>query len=127
MPRPVKNGVELDVNGLPWDARIHSRTKSKNANGTWKLQRGVDLKKVDEISQTLKATIDLPPVDTTAPAEGMDFGGLMKKITGLIQQGKLDKAKVAEAVKSVGIPSLPLLPTRPDLIPAVSLYIDNLV
>lgn len=33
---------ELDVNGLPWDARIHSSSKNKNQDGTWRYTRGGD-------------------------------------------------------------------------------------
>lgn len=29
----------LDTAGMPWDKRIHSRTKSKNTDGTWKVAR----------------------------------------------------------------------------------------
>lgn len=33
---------ELDVNGLPWDERIHSSSKNKNQDGTWRYTRGGD-------------------------------------------------------------------------------------
>jgi hypothetical protein len=33
-------GVELDAEGIPWDASIHASTKAKIANGTWKVKRG---------------------------------------------------------------------------------------
>lgn len=33
---------DLDVNGLPWDARIHSSSKNKNQDGTWRYTRGGD-------------------------------------------------------------------------------------
>lgn len=32
-------GVELDINGLPWDGRIHSANKSQNADGSWRNRR----------------------------------------------------------------------------------------
>lgn len=33
--------IELDKEGLPWDERIHSSTKSKNEDGKWKLRKGM--------------------------------------------------------------------------------------
>lgn len=37
------DGVELDVNGVPWDARIHSdAAERKTAKGEWKKRKGVD-------------------------------------------------------------------------------------
>jgi hypothetical protein len=42
---------ELDSEGLPWDSRIHSSSKAKVKNGTWKIQRGV----TDETANKIKA------------------------------------------------------------------------
>lgn len=33
---------ELDKNGFPWDARIHSSSKNTNQDGTWRYTRGGD-------------------------------------------------------------------------------------
>jgi hypothetical protein len=35
-------GVDLDKTGLYWDERIHSSSKDKNADGTWRKKRGVE-------------------------------------------------------------------------------------
>lgn len=40
-PPSVLPDFELDSRGMPWDERIHSRTRSKLANGTWKYKRGI--------------------------------------------------------------------------------------
>ncbi len=65
--------VELDANGLPWDARIHSGPadrKPKNADGTWRAKRGVGdnpefVKQVEaELRQVMGA-----PAPTPAAAE----------------------------------------------------------
>jgi len=34
--------AELDVEGLPWDDRLHASTKTKTAQGTWTKKKGVD-------------------------------------------------------------------------------------
>lgn len=43
--------VDLDSEGMPWDARIHTAARSKVANGTWKLARNIDR----ELVKTVKA------------------------------------------------------------------------
>lgn len=34
--------AEFDSSGLPWDARIHQKSKNKKKDGTWKLIKGLD-------------------------------------------------------------------------------------
>lgn len=74
---PVAN-VELDANDLPWDARIHASSKTKDVKGNWKYKRGVDRDVlVPEVEAELKATIPEPgtgavnvppaPVEATPP------------------------------------------------------------
>lgn len=41
-PASHASGVELDVNGLPWDERIHSGAKSKTDSGAWRARKGVN-------------------------------------------------------------------------------------
>jgi hypothetical protein len=141
--------VEVDCNGLPWDARIHSRTKSKTADGAWKLQRGVSMTVVGEVTKELESvmaipapvgtrsatllipSVPLPPI-TQPSADPIEppketFTTLMNKITELVTAGKLKQAMVVQACQSAGIPSLPLAATRPDLIPQIMANIDLLI
>jgi hypothetical protein len=83
-PPPVSpGGVELDVTGLPWDARIHSlaagNTHPKTAEGKWKLKRGVDkLTTLPHVEKELRAVMAIgaptaaaavppPPATVVAP------------------------------------------------------------
>ena len=64
----VKEDAELDENGVPWDARIHSsgRTfyKSGENKGLWTRKRGVDPEYHEQITQEL-LTMGVPtPQDT---------------------------------------------------------------
>ena len=60
------HGVELDAEGLPWDARIHSDSRKKLAKGnTWKLMRGIDKQLVKNVKAELKAAF--PPAAAGAP------------------------------------------------------------
>jgi hypothetical protein len=36
---PPTNNDKLDIDGLPWDARIHSGSRERNANGKWRTAR----------------------------------------------------------------------------------------
>lgn len=46
---------ELDINGLPWDERIHSSNRKKNKDGSWQKRRGVDEEVVKEVAGELMA------------------------------------------------------------------------
>ena len=58
-PPPAAEGaptVEVDSEGLLWDARIHATSKTRLAKGdTWKLKRGVDPALVEEVKAELRA------------------------------------------------------------------------
>jgi hypothetical protein len=38
---------------MPWDARIHQKAKSKKKDGTWKLQKGIDMNLVQSVTAEL--------------------------------------------------------------------------
>ena len=50
-----KDIIETDVTGLPWDGRIHVRTKSKNDSGKWNYKRGISDDTVAEVETELRA------------------------------------------------------------------------
>lgn len=183
-PSPIKDivettsqafGIEVDSQGLPWDGRIHASTRSKVADGTWKMRRGVDEEVVQVVRNELMATMGMevkpldipspltppptqifaqvpppplaevpaapfasaavppaPPITslttetpqagtaTTASPSELTFPKLMQKITAAFAAKTLDQAAIAGAVQSVGLPSLPMLASRPDLVPQVA-------
>lgn len=49
------NAPHADSTGLPWDARIHAKTKALNKDGTWRERRGVDKATVDQVTKELQA------------------------------------------------------------------------
>lgn len=60
--------VERDSAGLPWDQRIHSSSKEKNADGSWRARRNVDATTRAKVEAELKATIAAPVnIINTAP------------------------------------------------------------
>lgn len=57
---------KLDSEGVAWDERIHSETKSQNKDGTWRLRRGVDKALVEQvIAEQRAAAEDTPPPPPT--------------------------------------------------------------
>jgi hypothetical protein len=140
--------VELDTDGLPWDLRIHARTKTKTADGRWKKLRGIGPVTVQEVEAELRrvqlipspavtpvAPVPAPAVTPVAPVPAPvppvpaapDFTDLMSLITSAITAGKLRREIVAEVLQKVGIPSLPVIASRPDLIPGVLTSLTEIV
>ncbi len=75
VPTAPATGVETDSTGLIWDARIHSSSKAKNANGTWRARKGINdpglVKRVEaELRTTYNndATVDTQSGVVTMPA-----------------------------------------------------------
>lgn len=59
----------LDVNGLPWDKRIHSANKTKNEDGSWRNKRGVDKAYLAQVTDMLVGSVVTPAaVIPKAPA-----------------------------------------------------------
>lgn len=54
------------------------------------------------------------------PSEPLTFAGLLQRVTAAVAGGKITQAQVVEACGTLGVPSLPVLATRPDLVPSVA-------
>lgn len=111
---------EPDVNGLPWDARIHSSSKNKNQDGTWRYTRGGDPEVRARVEAELRARIagatgvqtqsndapppppvvqqqqetppPPPPLETPAPAENPDLlkQQAFKRLSGLTPEQRTE-------------------------------------
>lgn len=140
-------GVEVDARGLPWDARIHSGGKTKLKSGNWVNKRGVDesvIKMIEaELAQVMaipassspapSASVPVPPATPTTPippaptvataspsSEAEEpFPALMKLIVTATTQGKLTQAQVNTIINAQGFQALPLVGSRPDLVPSI--------
>lgn len=65
---PAGGSVELDATGLPWDARIHSEKKSKNADGSWRGRRGVPPQTITAVREELRRALGAPAAAPPPPA-----------------------------------------------------------
>jgi len=63
-PAPAASPADRDVNGLPWDGRIHASTKVRNADGSWRAKRAVHPETVRIVEAELRQ-------NAAAPAPGV--------------------------------------------------------
>lgn len=111
--------IEVDSEGRAWDARIHSKSKAKMKDGTWKKRRLVDAQTIKQVESVPVA----PPVTEKIP----DFADLMTLVTSAITKGKLKREQVNAILKPFDIPSLAVVSTRLDLIPAIIYSINEVI
>jgi len=62
---------DSDSTGLPWDARIHSKNRTQNPDGTWRKRKGTSDATVKQVEAELRSrptTTASAPVPPTPPA-----------------------------------------------------------
>lgn len=137
------NSLETDINNLPWDSRIHSGNRTKLNNGAWKYKRGLDIPYIETVEKELKQIMQAPmieerisiplapanlyavPPSPQVPSNENNFVSLMFKISGSIQNNKLNPERANELAKSLGLPDIAAIAKRPDLISALDKLIDK--
>lgn len=111
---------KFDVDGLPWDERIHSSNKQKTDKGKWRKRRGITDELWDRVvaeirtkKQNAEAAVspiptslpELPPAPAPepeqtelppapAPTQADAFQNLMNTISSLMSTGTIDPAYV---------------------------------
>ena len=186
-PPPQAPGIEVDAKGMPWDNRIHSGSRAKVADGSWRQKRNLDPNVLAQVEGELRTTMGLPTpaptttvpvtaatptvpatpesafiaavvppppaaavpvplpfvpnvepiaapavitpppptapagaVTTASPTSPVTFPMLMQKITQAFTAKTLDQPTIQAACQAVGLPSLPMLASRPDLVAQVA-------
>lgn len=102
--------LDLDSEGLAWDYRVHSSSKTKTAEGKWKMKRNVPEKIIVEATKNNKSTLEAPPPPDLFPE-------FMKTATAKISAGKLDHLSLAKLLQARGVPDISAVKVRQDLIP----------
>lgn len=138
------NLAEVDSKGMPWDARIHSSSRAKVADGSWKYRRGVTGDEIKRVEAELRGpahddAMDAaalftapgiappPPSATSEPDLRKEFAQLMIRVAQAKGAGKITTEEVTSVLAAHGVPSLPMLSTRLDQVPAVAAAIDALI
>lgn len=135
----------LDSAGLPWDARIHASSKVTNKDGTWRTKRGVDNTTIDQVNKELRQVMAIPspgpqlvppapaaPIAPPPPPASeaeirQKYIDLFGRVSSAMAAGKFSEDQLAKCLASIGVPSLPLLGARLDLVPAACNLIDGVI
>lgn len=134
--------VELDSNGLPWDARIHGKAKNKNkGDGSWKYIKGIDRETlVPQVEVELRAALDAaPPAESVfasptpgangdtppPPPEGgpTTFPEMLLLVTAAKASKKISDADIDAALAAVGLAKFGDLAVRSDLVAQFALVV----
>jgi len=130
--------VPVDVNGLPWDKRIHASTQAFVADGSWRRKPRVsdeDFKRISDelvvimaapaagaiVTQTAAEAFAQPAPQSEGPTTFIEF---MTWIGGHSHAQRLTLANVSDVMAELGLVNaegrgaVALIDKRPDLIPA---------
>lgn len=135
-PAPAA-GSELDRDGLPWDARIHAATKTKNKDGTWRQKRELDPAVRAAVEAELKAALGvqaaastaLPstPAPAAAPAPlpptlgaAWTFASFSERLVPLTLSGQITEQALTAALQRQNLTSITQLALAPAVIPAIA-------
>jgi hypothetical protein len=105
---------------LPWDFRIHSKERTKNADGSWRSKRGIDKVELTAVEAELAAAMAFPLSAPPAPLPPqMTFSEFMLHVTPMLTSGGLTEGKLLSVLPEFGLPHLGVLAARPDLLAPV--------
>lgn len=122
VPLQTPPAIETDADGVPWDGRIHSSSKARTADGRWRARRGVSDEAAAKVAEELKAAKNVPaptPAPET-PTGSITFAQFMRLATTKLAASPGYAAEILNACVAVGLPNLPALASRPDLVPGVA-------
>lgn len=116
-PAATAGSDMFDSEGFPWDARIHSETRNKNADGSWRIRRGVDKDLVVAVRAEFKnggpnaaELMDtVPAAAPTPPASAPAFGGELP--AGAAPLPEAAPAAPTPAAPAAPAPSAPVAPS----------------
>lgn len=90
---------EIDSEGLPWDARIHTVKKTKNKTGDWKLMRGSDKDLVAKVKAELKAAMsNLTSTPVVSPAPVAELPEVIMTVKGTLAAKDVPLADLPQVV-----------------------------
>lgn len=143
-PTTSAGSDDRDTHGLPWDERIHSSSRAKNADGSWRQRRNLSPVTLEAVTTELRnraagapsqaAVIPPPPVDVPQPpasaaaaaAPGLTYQQLMEWMTPQIMSAALTLDRVGEVVKSHGMTSMQDMLHKPEHADKIALVYRDL-
>ena len=128
LPPAMKATLEIDVDGVPWDARIHSdAAEPQTQAGRWKKKRGVDAEEYDRITRELQLlasgkvgtdelpiptlpTVQIKTEETPPVPEGVIIPtthvDLMKWVATQLAAKSLETTDITEVIKAGNLNNL---------------------
>lgn len=139
-PPPATTNPELDSEGMPWDARIHTTARTKIANGTWKLARNTPAELVASVKaeylgngtsamtnnvttaeQPVAPIGDVPPPPPPPSATDVPAVDPVRVfMSDIAKSGKMP-SEINTALQRHGVQTLQLIRDNADKIPAIRL------
>lgn len=115
---PTPANPNLDANGLPWDKRIHSSSRAKVADGTWRYARNLDKALIATVEAELRAVQAIPVPEPVAPVAttpaGWPFRANDTSVPVVSADGnELVRQVAAECITTPPAPIVPLPPVAP--------------
>lgn len=99
-PRVTVSKPEVDVYNVPYDARIHSATKSKISDGGWRKKRGVSLKDYNTVmNEICPSREEIPEAPDAEIPKTWNFGDLMNRII----EKKISEEQLQEVIADTGL------------------------
>ena len=111
-PAAPTNRADVDSAGLPWDARIHSESRNKVADGTWRKRRNTAPELVAQVEGELRALMAIPAPGGAAVASAAPFPPAAP-IAQPIVPPAIPGASTAEQTASVPVPPVSASPASP--------------
>lgn len=128
---PGPAGVELDKDGVPWDARIHSGgtdketgAHKKNADGRWSKRKGRDEIQAAAITKELQ-NLMAAQIGNAAPPAGLPAGGVLGNPVNVPHQEAVPlpndpNAFVAQPINSIAQAAPVVTTAAPTLAPNIA-------
>lgn len=116
---PSEETVNYDVDGLQWDARIHSSNHKINSDGRWQRRRGVSDEEFNRVKNELLGVQD--PVAEVAPVVAPNTVAVT---TGIVTPVAPDSVVIAPVVAPASIAPTayapaPVAPVAPEPTPVI--------
>lgn len=134
------NTGDTDSNGVTWDARIHSETRSTNKDGSWRQKRGVDPELVKQVlaeqqgaevppAPPAAPVVEVPPAPPAPVAEAPAAPAAVAPadVVRFVTLNKIPTDQAIPVYQSFGLANAAALFTQPDLAPAVLEALKGLV
>lgn len=119
--QPVEDPIIADVDGLQWDARIHSSNHKINSDGRWQRRRGVSDEEFNRVKNELLGVQE--PVAEVAPVVAPNTVAVT---TGTVTPVSPDTVVIAPVVAPAPVAPTPIAPVAP-IAPEPTPVIDSAV